>query len=57
MSYPNSTDNLSFFSITENNIEFPSKLPSIRDDSEIWPNYRKLLKFKICLKIDMIFKE
>ena len=46
MSYLNSTDNLSFFSITENNIEISSYFSSIGDYSENRPNLSEILKFQ-----------
>ena len=44
MSFLNSTDDFSIFSLSENNIEFTSKFPLIRDDSEIWPNLSEMIK-------------
>ena len=44
MSFLNSTDDFSIFSLSENNIEFSSKFPPIRDDSEIWPNLSEMIK-------------
>ena len=46
MSYLNSTDNLSFFSITENNIEISSYFSPIGDYSENRPNLSEILKFQ-----------
>lgn len=46
MSYLNSTDNLSFFSMTENNIEVSSYFSSIGDYSENKPNLSEILEFQ-----------
>ena len=46
MSYLNSTDNLSFFSITENIIEISSYFSPIGDYSENRPNLSEILKFQ-----------
>ena len=46
MSYLNSTINLSFFSMTENNIEVSSYFSSIGDYSENKPNLSEILEFQ-----------